>query len=146
MPIAASSSAQPPNTDITHMLNFWRDTETDTMSSIDFTSVTGSPVDCRSCSWMVLLSDCGGVCVRTIQEIGVRLDVQRVRRVRHLRLRDEHLRLRLAVEPVALDVGDDADDLTLAFGRRTRHDALADEEPVGQRIALRPELPAPWPR
>ena len=86
------------------MLNFWRDTETATISSIDFTSVTGSPVDWRSCSWIVLLSDCGGSCVRTIHEIGVRLTFSAFAGVRHLRLRDEHLRLRLAVEPVALDV------------------------------------------
>ena len=38
----------PPKTVITHMLNFWRDTETETMSSIDFTSETGRPVDWRS--------------------------------------------------------------------------------------------------
>jgi hypothetical protein len=30
------------------MLNFWRETETDTMSSIDLTSDTGSPVDWRN--------------------------------------------------------------------------------------------------
>ena len=54
---------------------------------------------------MALLSDCGGTCVRTIHEIGVRLTFSALASVRHLRLRDEHLRLRIAVEPVALDVG-----------------------------------------
>ena len=73
MPIAASSSAQPPKTDITHMLNCCRDTEVDTIASIDSTSVTGRPVVWRSVSWICVLSDCGGTCVRTIHEIGVRL-------------------------------------------------------------------------
>ena len=58
------------------------------MSSIDFTSVTGRPVDCRSWSWIVLLSRLR----RRLRphDPGDRrqADVQRVGRVRHLRLRD----------------------------------------------------------
>src|SRR3954466_2256595 len=73
MPIAASRSAHPPKTDITHMLKRCRDTDVETMESIDSTSVTGSPVDSRSDCWIALLSDCGGTCVRTIHETGVRL-------------------------------------------------------------------------
>ena len=38
------------------------ETDTETISSIDLTSDTGRPVDCRNCSWMALLSACGGTC------------------------------------------------------------------------------------
>src|SRR4026208_908161 len=72
MPIAASSSAHAPKIVITHMLNFCRETETDTIESIDSTSETGRPVVWRSCSWIVLLHDCGGTCVRTPHAIGDR--------------------------------------------------------------------------
>ncbi len=48
--MAASSSADIPNTVISHMLNRSREVESDTTSSIDRTSATGRPVAWRSCS------------------------------------------------------------------------------------------------
>ena len=141
MPIAASRSAHPPKTVITHMLNFWRDTETCAISSIERTSDTGKPVACRN----LILDRAAATTAAALRPDDPRnrrqADVQCVGGVGHLRLRDPHLRLRLAVEPAGFDVGDDADDLTFAFGGELAHHALADDEPVRQRIGLRPVLP-----
>ena len=57
MPIAASSSADTPNTVISHMLKRSREVESDTTSPIDLTSVTGRPVAWRSCSWIGALNE-----------------------------------------------------------------------------------------
>ena len=71
MPIAASSSAEPPNTDISSMLKRSREVDRVTTSSIERMSETGRPVTWRSTSWTCALTDSGGTLVRTTHATGV---------------------------------------------------------------------------
>ena len=67
-------------------------------------------------------------------------DVEGVGEVRHLRLRDPHLRSGFFVERAVTTVGDDADDLPVGLGRELAHAAAADGQPVVERVALGPVL------
>ena len=142
MPMAASSSAEQPNTVISHMLNFCRDTERETTSAIERTSETGRPVDWRSCSWMALL---------IVKRLGLGPDqpghrrepqVEHVHRVGHLRLRNEHHRSRLVVEAAVARVADDADDLPVRLLGELAHDAAADGQPLAEDVLLPPSFPS----
>ena len=71
MPIAASRSAEQPNTVISSILKRWREIDRDTTSSIERTSDTGSALTWRSCSCTAALTEYGAVRVRTTHAIGV---------------------------------------------------------------------------
>src|SRR5262245_53053904 len=67
-------------------------------------------------------------------------DVERVRQIGHLSLRNEHLRSWLAVETAIARVTHDADDLAFRFVRELAHDAAPDDQPFADRACLRPVL------
>jgi hypothetical protein len=105
------------------MLKRCREIEVYTTPVIGSTSETGKPVANRSCSCAAAEIDAGATRVRMIHAIGV-IPTFSVGGVGHLRLRNEHRRLRVAVVQTAgVGIGDDADDLALGLVFELAHHA-----------------------
>ena len=134
--------ATPPNTDISHMLNRWRDVESETTSSID------AHVGDRQAGRLAQLlldrrcsRECGSPCVRTTHAIGVRLTFSALAASGTCACGMYIVRLRIAVRgrrrvmspttPMICRSGSSAN---------SRMTPLADDQAIVQRIALRPEL------
>ena len=141
MPIAASSNAAAPKSDISQVLKRWRDVDRATTSAIERTLETGSPVASRSASCTATLIADGRSGGAHHPANRVDAQVESDHRVGHLHRGRVHRRPRLVVEAAVAGVADDADDLALGLGGELAHHAAAEHEAFADRAPVGPVLP-----
>ena len=137
MPIAASTSADTPKIVISSMFSRWRDVLTETMSSMFWTFVTGTPVVSPD-HILDLLRNRSRLDGRAHDPTHGPCAVhQHVQRVRHLRERQVHHRPGILRDAAGTHVADNADDLPHGLGRELLHDgrAAAHGNLIRERIA-----------